>query len=223
MFKWFPTIAQIIICVLLLPGTCFVVSFFLPVSGTTFLLNTVQELPIIGIFLSMMGEMIGSTGYSAGTTLASFLNIMVKVVGSSMYEATVIGMCLYLVEKGFGLIGFGGKSILSVVAGVLLGCVLLGYMGLSGTALVTTMCFLVVLSAVVAILGATSGFFGVVITVMFGFGLQALIAGAASAYVSVLAYILSGANQNIGVLIQLVLYTTVLLGGLLVLDAFITD
>lgn len=221
-------IAQLLICVILLPFACFLVSLVIPDEGAGLLFSTVGELPLIGIFFGMMGQFSSAAALGGEQSLLVILDAVVTAANSEFESAVILGMCIYALKRLALLIdeNMRGPALLPTVAGVLAGSVLLRYIRLDATARLTTMVFLVSLCALMAIFSTEKSFLGKVVTVFFGLALQAVIAAAAGAYACVLFYIAAGGaggGSAAGLVFTLQLFALVtgILLILLVLDAFL--
>lgn len=221
MNRWGSLVAQILLCVILLPFACFVVSLILPEEGAGVLLNMAGELPVIGIFLGMIGQFSAAAAVGGEESALLILNAVVQAAAGEFESAVILGMCIYILKQLGGMVRMRGVALLPTVAGVLVGSVLLRYIKLDAVARRTTLTFLVCLCAVMAVLSVEKSFVGKVLTVFFGLGLQAVIAAAAGAYACLLFYIAAGGvggDAGPVYVIQLVAAVSVVLIALLIVD-----
>lgn len=221
MNRWGSWVVQILLCVILLPFACFLVSLVIPDDGAGLLLSLAGELPVIGIFLGMIGQFSAAAAVGGEESALRILTAVVEAANSEFESAVILGMCLYALKQLAGLVKMRGMALLPTVAGVLAGSVLLRYVHLDVVARRTTLAFLVCLCAVMAVLSVEKSFVGKVLTVFFGLGLQAVIAAAAGAYACLLFYIAAGGIGGAAgpvYIIKLMAAVTFVLIALLLLD-----
>lgn len=221
MRRWGSLIAQIVLCVLLLPMICLVLSWVIPEESAGLLVSLAGELPVVGIFFGMMGQLSTAAAMGGEQSAMLILNTVVEAANSEFESAVILGMCIYALKRLGALLEMRGVALLPTVVGVLAGSLLLRYIHLDAVARYSTMLFLIAVCFFLTVISAEKSFLGKAVTIFLGLGLQAVIAAAAGAYACLLFYIAAGgAGGNAGpvYIIQLVLAVTVVLIALLILD-----
>lgn len=197
--------AQIALAVLLLPFAAILVHMILPDDTLTVVLNGVQEIPMVGQMLSMLGTLSAELEGGALPPVSEYLLYTVEQVEKASVETAVIGMCVYMCVQIGTLLFIRGVPVLQTIIGVILGAITLQAMQGSTAYALYAAAFMVIANIVLTIFVATGQVVKKILSVFLGLGLQCLLAGFAAGYVALLTMFLKVAPQMRHVLLMLAL------------------
>lgn len=197
--------AQIALAVLLLPFAAILVHMILPDDALTVVLNGVQEIPMVGQMLSMLGTLEAELEGGALPSVSEYLLYTVEQVEKASVETAVIGMCVYMCVQIGTLLFIRGVPVLQTIIGVILGAITLQAMQGSTAYALYAAAFMVIANVVLTIFVATGQVVKKILSVFLGLGLQCLLAGFAAGYVALLTMFLKTAPQMRHVLLMLAL------------------
>ena len=197
--------AQIALAVLLLPFAAILVHMILPDGALTVVLNGVQEIPMVGQMLSMLGTLEAELEGGALPSVSEYLLYTVEQVEKASVETAVIGMCIYMCVQIGTLLFIRGVPVLQTIIGVILGAITLQAMQGSTAYALYAAAFMVIANVVLTIFVATGQVVKKILSVFLGLGLQCLLAGFAAGYVALLTMFLKAAPQMRHVLLMLAL------------------
>lgn len=197
--------AQIALAVLLLPFAAILVHMILPDDALTVVLNGVQEIPMVGQMLSMLGTLEAELEGGALPPVSEYLLYTVEQVEKASVETAVIGMCIYMCVQIGTLLFIRGVPILQTIIGVILGAITLEAMQGSTAYALYAAAFMVIANVVLTIFVATGQIVKKILSVFLGLGLQCLLAGFAAGYVALLTMFMQSAPQMRHVLLMLAL------------------
>lgn len=196
--------AQIALAVLL-PFAAILVHMILPDDALTVVLNGVQEIPMVGQMLSMLGTLEAELEGGALPSVSEYLLYTVEQVEKASVETAVIGMCVYMCVQIGTLLFIRGVPVLQTIIGVILGAITLQAMQGSTAYALYAAAFMVIANVVLTIFVATGQVVKKILSVFLGLGLQCLLAGFAAGYVALLTMFLKTAPQMRHVLLMLAL------------------
>ena len=194
--------AQIALAVILLPFVAILIHLILPDGMLTIVINSIQEIPVIGQMLSMLGTLEAELEGGALPSVSEYLLYTVEQVS---VETAVIGMCVYMCVQVGTLLFIRGVPILQTIIGVILGAITLQAMQGSTAYALYAAAFMVIANIVLTIFVATGQVVKKILSVFLGLGLQCLLAGFAAGYVALLTMFLKVAPQMRHVLLMLAL------------------
>lgn len=197
--------AQIALAVILLPFAAILVHMILPDDALTVVLNGVQEIPMVGQMLSMLGTLEAELEGGALPSVSEYLLYTVEQVEKASVETAVIGMCVYMCVQIGTLLFIRGVPVLQTIIGVILGAITLQAMQGSTAYALYAAAFMVIANVVLTIFVATGQVVKKILSVFLGLGLQCLLAGFAAGYVALLTMFLKTAPQMRHVLLMLAL------------------
>lgn len=193
--------AQIALAVILLPFVAILIHLILPDGMLTIVINSIQEIPVIGQMLSMLGTLEAELEGGALPSVSEYLLYTVEQVEKASVETAVIGMCVYMCVQVGTLLFIRGVPILQTI----LGAITLEAMQGSTAYALYAAAFMVIANIVLTIFVATGQIVKKILSVFLGLGLQCLLAGFAAGYVALLTMFLKVAPQMRHVLLMLAL------------------
>ena len=199
--------AQIALAVILLPFVAILIHLILPDGMLTIVINSIQEIPVIGQMLSMLGTLEAELEGGALPSVSEYLLYTVEQVEKASVETAVIGMCIYMCVQIGTLLFIRGVPVLQTIIGVILGAITLQAMQGSTAYALYAAAFMVIANVVLTIFVATGAGRGKksLSGVPSGLGLQCLLAGFAAGYIALLTMFLKVAPQMRHVLLMLAL------------------
>ncbi len=216
-----PSVAQLLLAVLILPVLCFILKLLVPDGGWQFLSNLVDEVGIMETWFSLTGDYIHSLG--TAPTTEGYLAAVVSPVPQIMLEEALMGMCIYLLKTVGTMLYLRGVPVLQTILGVFLGCIVIRAAAVdeSGMYTVATIAFLIVANIVLTIFTASGQPLQKVLSVALGISLSVIIAGMGAAYIAALTQIANGCVADLKLCFALIGATLCPLLIVLLVDYFL--
>lgn len=186
--RWTATIAQFLLGFLLLPVVCLILSALGANNVGLFLSNLLQAIPFIGPLTDTLSK--GLEARQALSQMIPYCESVVVYVSSSMLEACVVGMCVYVLKLLGRLIGIKGAGVIQTILGIFLGAIAMNMLAEGGALTIVTAGFLCVLAIVVTLVLPGLMLKKVLAIILLGY--QCVLAGFAATYVAALVQIAQG-------------------------------
>lgn len=216
-----PSVAQLLLAVLILPVLCFILKLLAPDGGWQFISRLVDEVGIMETWFSLTGDYVRSLG--AALTTEGYIAAVISPLPQIMLEEALMGMCIYLLKTIGTMLFIRGVPVLQTVLGVFLGCITIRAAAVdeSGMYTIAAIAFLIVANIVLTIFTAGGQPLQKVLSVFLGIGLSVATAGMGAAYIAALAQIANGYVTDIKVCFALIGFTLCPLLIVLLADYFL--
>lgn len=186
-----PTVAQLIIVVMLLPPICYLLSFLMGERAFDFVKGLLDEFPLTKYWTAIIFDFDWQKSFSTLSGLKLLAAVM-KEVGNVIFEASIVGMVISMCKEFGKLLKFKGLPLLQSVIGVVLGCLLLRSIQFDGLNRKIIVCVvLAALTYAVHWLTSEDGFLKSALKASIEIGLDTFIAGWISGYTAYLSVILN--------------------------------
>ncbi|MBR3861899.1 MAG: hypothetical protein IKM84_08485 [Oscillospiraceae bacterium] len=186
-----PTIAQLLIVVILLPPICYLLSFIMGERAFDFVKGLLDEFPLTKYWTAIIYDFDWQKSFSTLSGL-ELLAAVIKEVGKVIFEASIVGMVISMCKEFGNLLKFNGLPLLQSVIGVVLGCLLLRSIQFDGMNWKIIVCVvLAALTYAVHWLTSEDGFLKSVLKASIEIGFDTFIAGLISGYTAFLSVILN--------------------------------
>lgn len=197
--------AQIALAVILLPFVAILIHLILPDGMLTIVINSIQEIPVIGQMLAMLGTL--SAELEGGTLppVSEYLYYTFVQVETAVVESCVIGMCIYMCVQVGTLLFIRGVPILQTIIGVILGAITLEAMHGSMDYAILAMTFMMIANIVLTMFVATGQIVKKILSVFLGIAIQSILAGFAAGYIALLTMFMQSAPELRNALLMLAL------------------
>lgn len=197
--------AQIALAVILLPFVAILIHLILPDGMLTIVINSIQEIPVIGQMLAMLGTL--SAELEGGTLppVSEYLYYTFVQVETAVVESCVIGMCIYMCVQVGTLLFIRGVPILQTIIGVILGAITLEAMHGSMDYAILAMTFMMIANIVLTMFVATGQIVKKILSVFLGIAMQSILAGFAAGYIALLTMFMQSAPELRNALLMLAL------------------
>lgn len=197
--------AQIALAVILLPFVAILIHLILPDGMLTIVINSIQEIPVIGQMLAMLGTLEAELEGGALPSVSEYLLYTVEQVEKASVETAVIGMCVYMCVQVGTLLFIRGVPILQTIIGVILGAITLEAMHGSMDYAILAMTFMMIANIVLTMFVATGQIVKKILSVFLGIAMQSILAGFAAGYIALLTMFMQSAPQLRNALLMLAL------------------
>lgn len=197
--------AQIALAVILLPFVAILIHLILPDGMLTIVINSIQEIPVIGQMLAMLGTLSAELEGSALPPVSEYLYYTFVQVETAVVESCVIGMCIYMCVQVGTLLFIRGVPILQTIIGVILGAITLEAMHGSMDYAILAMTFMMIANIVLTMFVATGQIVKKILSVFLGIGMQSILAGFAAGYIALLTMFMQSAPELRNALLMLAL------------------
>lgn len=197
--------AQIALAVILLPFVAILIHLILPDGMLTIVINSIQEIPVIGQMLSMLGTLEAELEGGALPPVSEYLYYTFVQVETAVVESCVIGMCIYMCVQVGTLLFIRGVPILQTIIGVILGAITLEAMHGSMDYAILAMTFMMIANIVLTMFVAMGQIVKKILSVFLGIAMQSILAGFAAGYIALLTMFMQSAPQLRNALLMLAL------------------
>lgn len=197
--------AQIALAVILLPFVAILIHLILPDGMLTIVINSIQEIPVIGQMLAMLGTLSAELEGGALPPVSEYLYYTFVQVETAVVESCVIGMCIYMCVQVGTLLFIRGVPILQTIIGVILGAITLEAMHGSMDYAILAMTFMMIANIVLTMFVATGQIVKKILSVFLGIAMQSILAGFAAGYIALLTMFMQSAPQLRNALLMLAL------------------
>lgn len=197
--------AQIALAVILLPFVAILIHLILPDGMLTVVLNSIQEIPVIGQMLAMLGTLSAELEGGALPPVSEYLYYTFVQVETAVVESCVIGMCIYMCVQVGTLLFIRGVPILQTIIGVILGAITLEAMHGSMDYAILAMTFMMIANIVLTMFVATGQIVKKILSVFLGIAMQSILAGFAAGYIALLTMFMQSAPELRNALLMLAL------------------
>lgn len=195
--------AQIALAVILLPFVAILIHLILPDGMLTIVINSIQEIPVIGQMLAMLGTLSAELEGGALPPVSEYLYYTFVQVETAVVESCVIGMCIYMCVQVGTLLFIRGVPILQTIIGVILGAITLEAMHGSMDYAILAMTFMMIANIVLTMFVATGQIVKKILSVFLGIGMQSILAGFAAGYIALLTMFMQSAPELRNALLML--------------------
>lgn len=197
--------AQIALAVILLPFVAILIHLILPDGMLTIVINSIQEIPVIGQMLAMLGTLSAELEGGALPPVSEYLYYTFVQVETAVVESCVIGMCIYMCVQVGTLLFIRGVPILQTIIGVILGAITLEAMHGSMDYAILAMTFMMIANIVLTMFVAMGQIVKKILSVFLGIAMQSILAGFAAGYIALLTMFMQSAPQLRNALLMLAL------------------
>ena len=197
--------AQIALAVILLPFVAILIHLILPDGMLTIVINSIQEIPVIGQMLSMLGTLEAELEGGALPSVSEYLYYTFVQVETAVVESCVIGMCIYMCVQVGTLLFIRGVPILQTIIGVILGAITLEAMHGSMDYAILAMTFMMIANIVLTMFVAMGQIVKKILSVFLGIAMQSILAGFAAGYIALLTMFMQSAPELRNALLMLAL------------------
>lgn len=197
--------AQIALAVILLPFVAILIHLILPDGMLTIVINSIQEIPVIGQMLAMLGTLSAELEGGALPPVSEYLYYTFVQVETAVVESCVIGMCIYMCVQVGTLLFIRGVPILQTIIGVILGAITLEAMHGSMDYAILAMTFMMLANIVLTMFVATGQIVKKILSVFLGIAMQSILAGFAAGYIALLTMFMQSAPELRNALLMLAL------------------
>lgn len=197
--------AQIALAVILLPFVAILIHLILPDGMLTIVINSMQEIPVIGQMLAMLGTLSAELEGGALPPVSEYLYYTFVQVETAVVESCVIGMCIYMCVQVGTLLFIRGVPILQTIIGVILGAITLEAMHGSMDYAILAMTFMMIANIVLTMFVAMGQIVKKILSVFLGIAMQSILAGFAAGYIALLTMFMQSAPELRNALLMLAL------------------
>ena len=197
--------AQIALAVILLPFVAILIHLILPDGMLTIVINSIQEIPVIGQMLAMLGTLSAELEGGALPPVSEYLYYTFVQVETAVVESCVIGMCIYMCVQVGTLLFIRGVPILQTIIGVILGAITLEAMHGSMDYAILAMTFMMIANIVLTMFVAMGQIVKKLLSVFLGIAMQSILAGFAAGYIALLTMFMQSAPELRNALLMLAL------------------
>ena len=197
--------AQIALAVILLPFVAILIHLILPDGMLTIVINSIQEIPVIGQMLAMLGTLSAELEGGALPPVSEYLYYTFVQVETAVVESCVIGMCIYMCVQVGTLLFIRGVPILQTIIGVILGAITLEAMHGSMDYAILAMTFMMIANIVLTMFVTTGQIVKKILSVFLGIAMQSILAGFAAGYIALLTMFMQSAPELRNALLMLAL------------------
>lgn len=197
--------AQIALAVILLPLVAILIHLILPDGMLTIVINSIQEIPVIGQMLAMLGTLSAELEGGALPPVSEYLYYTFVQVETAVVESCVIGMCIYMCVQVGTLLFIRGVPILQTIIGVILGAITLEAMHGSMDYAILAMTFMMIANIVLTMFVAMGQIVKKILSVFLGIAMQSILAGFAAGYIALLTMFMQSAPELRNALLMLAL------------------
>lgn len=197
--------AQIALAVILLPFVAILIHLILPDGMLTIVINSIQEIPVIGQMLAMLSTLSAELEGGALPPVSEYLYYTFVQVETAVVESCVIGMCIYMCVQVGTLLFIRGVPILQTIIGVILGAITLEAMHGSMDYAILAMTFMMIANIVLTMFVATGQIVKKILSVFLGIAMQSILAGFAAGYIALLTMFMQSAPELRNALLMLAL------------------
>ncbi len=197
--------AQIALAVILLPFVAILIHLILPDGMLTIVINSIQEIPVIGQMLAMLGTLSAELEGGALPPVSEYLYYTFVQVETAVVESCVIGMCIYMCVQVGTLLFIRGVPILQTIIGVILGAITLEAMHGSMDYAILAMTFMMIANIVLTMFVAMGQIVKKILSVFLGIAMQSILAGFAAGYIALLTMFMQSAPELRNALLMLAL------------------
>lgn len=197
--------AQIALAVILLPFVAILIHLILPDGMLTIVINGIQEIPVIGQMLAMLGTLSAELEGGALPPVSEYLYYTFVQVETAVVESCVIGMCIYMCVQVGTLLFIRGVPILQTIIGVILGAITLEAMHGSMDYAILAMTFMMIANIVLTMFVAMGQIVKKILSVFLGIAMQSILAGFAAGYIALLTMFMQSAPELRNALLMLAL------------------
>lgn len=197
--------AQIALAVILLPFVAILIHLILPDGMLAIVINSIQEIPVIGQMLAMLGTLSAELEGGALPPVSEYLYYTFVQVETAVVESCVIGMCIYMCVQVGTLLFIRGVPILQTIIGVILGAITLEAMHGSMDYAILAMTFMMIANIVLTMFVALGQIVKKILSVFLGIAMQSILAGFAAGYIALLTMFMQSAPELRNALLMLAL------------------
>ncbi len=197
--------AQIALAVILLPFVAILIHLILPDGMLMIVINSIQEIPVIGQMLAMLGTLSAELEGGALPPVSEYLYYTFVQVETAVVESCVIGMCIYMCVQVGTLLFIRGVPILQTIIGVILGAITLEAMHGSMDYAILAMTFMMIANIVLTMFVAMGQIVKKILSVFLGIAMQSILAGFAAGYIALLTMFMQSAPELRNALLMLAL------------------
>lgn len=197
--------AQIALAVILLPFVAILIHLILPDGMLTIVINSIQEIPVIGQMLAMLGTLSAELEGGVLPPVSEYLYYTFVQVETAVVESCVIGMCIYMCVQVGTLLFIRGVPILQTIIGVILGAITLEAMHGSMDYAILAMTFMMIANIVLTMFVAMGQIVKKILSVFLGIAMQSILAGFAAGYIALLTMFMQSAPELRNALLMLAL------------------
>lgn len=197
--------AQIALAVILLPFVAILIHLILPDGMLTIVINSIQEIPVIGQMLAMLGTLSAELEGGALPPVSEYLYYTFVQVETAVVESCVIGMSIYMCVQVGTLLFIRGVPILQTIIGVILGAITLEAMHGSMDYAILAMTFMMIANIVLTMFVAMGQIVKKILSVFLGIAMQSILAGFAAGYIALLTMFMQSAPELRNALLMLAL------------------
>lgn len=197
--------AQIALAVILLPFVAILIHLILPDGMLAIVINSIQEIPVIGQMLAMLGTLSAELEGGALPPVSEYLYYTFVQVETAVVESCVIGMCIYMCVQVGTLLFIRGVPILQTIIGVILGAITLEAMHGSMDYAILAMTFMMIANIVLTMFVAMGQIVKKILSVFLGIAMQSILAGFAAGYIALLTMFMQSAPELRNALLMLAL------------------
>lgn len=182
------SIAQVLLVVLVLPFLAIIIKAVSPDSIGAFITNTLDEIPVIKIFLSYF------TAFEATESIGGFVlfEFIINTIASSIMSMYIVGLFVYIFKVLGELIGMRGISAIQTVIGIFLSSFCLSYLKDDFEKSILCSLVLIVIAFVLSVLLNKSPVLSFFWNAGVGIAMATITAGTVCAYCTVLVLIIKG-------------------------------
>ncbi len=189
--KIIPSIAQIILAVIILPILCFILSWLIgDNNASSMLTNIIDEFPVTDVWFDLLTTFINDSKFALGLTEYSTI---INYINSKIFETCIVGMCVGLCKNIGIILRIRGVPIVQSILGVFLGCITVSAFGITNDIGSIYACtFLIIANVIVIWLIPNGDFVRKGLATLLGLGLQMIIAALSAGYIICLISIMNG-------------------------------
>lgn len=190
-----PSVAQIILVIIILPGVCFLLSLLVGKDGAfSVLKDFFSNICIMGKWFELL--LLPQQSMEMNSTLETY-NELIIYTGETIIQTCIMAMCLSLGIEIGKIIGIKGIPLIQSLIGVVLGCIVINSFGLKNDISSLIVIFvLTILNLIAAFIGSSA-----IRKLFIGFGLDIIIAALYSGYICLNMLILNGKITDIKIVL----------------------
>ncbi len=191
--KLFPSVAQIILLVILFPFIAIIIRVIMPEQAGEFIKNTLEEIPIVNIL----------TDYYSAVSVAEDLKVfylfefIIEAIKTTILSTYIVGLCAYIFKDIGELIGIRGIAGIQAIAGILAGCFCLKFIGDGIEANIICTAILMIIAFVITLISRKGSVISYLFKTGIEIGMTVITSATVSAYCVSLALLMRGRFESI--------------------------
>lgn len=197
-----PSIAQIIITVVILPILCYIMSLIVGGDNAFSIISDfLDELSITQYWMNLLLSVKDGTNELSGLDVYSK---SIDFIYITVIQTCIVGMCISLCKNLGIFFQIKGVPLLQSLLGVFFGCIIVNAFGLKNDLLSLYACaFLIILNMAVIWLFPKGPIGSKIGAILVGLGLQIIVAALSAGYVVFLSLIIEGAITDFMIAIRI--------------------